>query len=65
MPKERTTDGKKERPQERFDKLNSKRFVIKVMTRTEADILQKLESVPNKSGYIKDLIKKDIAENSL
>lgn len=65
MPKERASDGKKERPQERFDKLNSKRFVIKVMTRTEADILQKLESVPNKSGYIKDLIKKDIAENSL
>lgn len=61
MPKERTADGKKERPQERFDKLNSKRFVIKVMTRTEADILQKLESVPNKSGYIKDLIRQDIA----
>ena len=61
----KSIDEKKERPQERFDKLNSKRFVIKVMTRTEADILQKLESVQNKSGYIKQLIRKDIEQNGL
>ena len=29
--------------------------------RTESDILAKLESVPNKSGYIKSLIRADIA----
>lgn len=52
---------KKERPQDRFDRLNSKVYRVKVMTRTEQDIIAKLESVPNKSGYIKDLIKKDIA----
>ena len=54
---------KKERPQERFDRMNSKRYTLKVMTRTEADIIAKLDSVPNKAGYIKELIRRDI-ENS-
>lgn len=58
-----TPETKKERPQERFDRLNSRVYRLKVMTRTETDIVEKLESVPNKSGYIKALIRKDIAEN--
>lgn len=40
-----------------------KRYGFPVMIDTESEIIEKLESVPNKSGYIKDLIKKDIAEN--
>ena len=44
-------------------KENSRRFVVKVMTRTEQDILQKLESVENKGGYIKRLIREDIAKS--
>lgn len=52
---------KKERPQDRFDRLNSKVYRVKVMTRTEQDIIAKLESVPNKAGYIKRLIRADIA----
>lgn len=43
--------------------MNSKRYALKVMTRTEADIIEKLDSVPNKAGYIKELIRRDI-ENS-
>ena len=56
---------KKERPQERFDRLNSKVYRVKVMTRTEQDIVQKLDSVPNKAGYIKQLIRQDIAQNGM
>ena len=33
------------------------------MTRTEADIIEKLDSVPNKAGYIKELIRRDIENN--
>ncbi len=51
---------KKETPQARFDRLNSKVYRLKVMTRTEHDIIQKLDSVPNKSGYIKALIRADM-----
>ena len=43
--------------------MNSKCYSLKVMTRTEADIIEKLDSVPNKAGYIKELIRRDI-ENS-
>lgn len=38
-----------------------KRMTIDIVTSTESDILAKLESVPNKSGYIKSLIRADIA----
>ena len=54
---------KRERPQERFDRMNSKRYTLKVMTRTEADIIEKLDSVPNKAGYIKELIRRDIGSS--
>lgn len=38
-----------------------KRYGFPVMIDTEPEVIAKLESVPNKSGYIKDLIKADIA----
>lgn len=53
---------KKERPQTKWDRLNTKVYQIKVMNKTEQDIIQKLESEPNKAGYIKRLIRADIAK---
>ena len=38
------------------------RFVINVAHNTEADILARLEAQPNKAGYIKSLIRADIAK---
>jgi len=35
---------------------------VRLVKKTEKDILDKLGSVPNKSGYIKSLIRADIAE---
>ena len=46
--------------QRKFEKENVRRYVLKVMVRTESDILEKLESIENKSGYIKELIRRDI-----
>ena len=42
-----------------------KRYSFPVMIDTEPEVIEKLNSVPNKSGYIKDLIKKDIAEHGI
>lgn len=53
-------DGKKETPQSRWDKENTRNFRLKVMRTTEADILDRLEAQPNVSGYIKRLIREDI-----
>ena len=44
-----------------WNKANTTIYHIRVMRRTEPEILEKLESVPNKSRYIKDLIRRDIA----
>lgn len=40
---------------------NTLRVVMKLQRRTDADILEKLESVPSKQGYIKDAIRAAIA----
>ena len=49
-------------PQQRYDKANAKVYTIKVIRTTESDIIQKLDAENNKAGYIKSLIRKDIAE---
>ncbi len=51
-------------PQERYAKKYKKQFKIDCITTTEADIIQKLESMPNKAGYIKRLIRADIASEN-
>ena len=47
-------------PQDRYNKKSTKLYSVKVVRTTESDILAKLESVPNRSRYIKDLIRQDI-----
>lgn len=54
---------KKETPQERYNREHTKTLHIRLMLNTEQEIIQKLESVENKSGYIKELIRADIAKN--
>ena len=54
---------RKETPQERYAKKYKKTYLLPCFTTTEQDIIDKLESVPNKSGYIKALIRADIAKN--
>lgn len=48
----------------KYDEANTKQIKLKLNKRTDADILEALESVPNKQGYIKSLIRQDIAQNS-
>ena len=47
-------------PQERYATKYKKQFKIDCFIHTEQDIIAKLESVPNKAGYIKSLIRRDI-----
>lgn len=50
-------------PQERYNKAHTVNVNIRLMKNTEQDIIQKLNSVPNKAGYIKQLIRADIAND--
>lgn len=54
---------RKETPQERYHKAHTLNFNIRLMKNTEQDIISKLESVPNKAGYVKQLIRADIAKD--
>ena len=44
---------------EYYDKM-IRQFKLDLNTKTDADIIAKLESVPNKAGYVKQLIRADI-----
>lgn len=44
----------------KYDKQNTKQIILKLNTNTDSDILEFLGG-KNKQGYIKDLIRKDIA----
>ena len=47
----------------RWVRENTLMLGIRLNKNTDADIIKKLENVPNRQGYIKTVIRKDIAEN--
>ena len=51
-------------PHERYELTNTKRMTFKFNLKTDADILEKLNSVPNKLGYLKSVIRADIANKT-
>ena len=50
----------RKRANARSDKKNTRQIKLKLMKSTDADVLAKLDSVENKTGYIRELIRKDI-----
>jgi hypothetical protein len=50
------------KPQEKYDKEHTTKLTMKLNKNTDKDILDKLNTVPSKQGYIKSLIRADIAE---
>ena len=46
-----------------WTKANTTRIMLKLNNRTDKDVLEKLDEVPSKQGYIKKLIRDDITED--
>jgi len=44
----------------KYNSKNVKQIKLNLNLKTDADIIKALEAVPNKQGYIKDLIRKDM-----
>lgn len=44
----------------KYDATHTKQVVLKLNLKTDDDILSKLDQVPNKQGYIKELIRKNL-----
>ncbi len=49
-----------ERPQDRYNKTKTTTVLLRLNKSTDADVINALEQQPNKSGYIKALIRADI-----
>lgn len=55
-------EPKKETPQDRYHKAHTANVAIRFMNNTATDLLNRLDSMPNKAGYIKQLIRSDMAQ---
>lgn len=44
----------------KYDKKNTRQIMFKFNRKTDADILEKLDEVENRQGYVKNLIRKDL-----
>lgn len=54
-----STNAQKKASQ-KYSRNNTKRYAIELNLKTDSDVIKILDSVPNKQGYIKELIKKEI-----
>ena len=48
--------------QRRYDAENTRQVHLKLNRNTDKDVLDKLDEVPSKQGYIKRLIREDLAK---
>ena len=48
----------------RWQKKNTKLQTIRLNVYSDADIIKYLETIPNKQGYIKDLLRKEMEKNN-
>lgn len=58
MPKKSTIN------QAKYDAVNCRTYHLKLVYKTDKDIIDKLASVPSMQGYIKQLIRHDLAESA-
>ena len=50
----------KKKAQLRYDKENTRQIILKLNTKTDADVIGKLDSVGNKQGYLKKLVRNSL-----
>lgn len=55
-----STDAQK-RASKRYNDANTVQVAIRLNKATDADVIARLEEVPSKAGYIKQLIRRDAA----
>ena len=55
-----TTSDAKIKANNKFNKANTRMVSLRLNYKTDADIIEKLDSVESKMGYIKTLIRKDL-----
>lgn len=56
------TSEARKRAVKKYDAANTVQVTLKLNKKTDADILERLAKCPNKQGYIKELIRCEIAQ---
>ena len=59
-----TSDAQK-RAVAKYDAANTTKIMLKLNNKTDADILQRLDEVESKQGYIKQLIREDMKKGGV
>ena len=54
----------KKKAQLKYDKDNTRQIILKLNTKTDADVIGKLDSVGNKQGYLKNLVRGNLRSDS-
>ena len=52
------------RAKAKYDRLRTKQYVMRLRIGADADVIKKLDSVPSKTEFIRELIRRDIRENA-
>lgn len=52
------------RSKKRYDSLRTTQFVFRLRLNQDADVIDKLRSVPTKTEYLRELVRRDIRENA-
>lgn len=57
----KTSDAQK-KAAAKYDKAHTRLITLKLNTKTDKDVLARLDAVPSRQGYIKELVRADIRE---
>lgn len=52
------------RAKAKYDRLRTKQYVMRLRIGADADVIEKLDSVPSKTEFIRELVRRYIRENA-
>lgn len=52
------------RAKKKYDSLRTKQYVMRLRIGADADVIEKLDSVSSKTEFIRELVRRDIRENT-
>lgn len=58
-----TVSDAKKKANAKWNKKNLKQFIFAFNKNSDADVIERLERVPNRTDYIRELVRKDIENN--
>lgn len=52
------------RAKKKYDTLRTTQIVMRLRLNQDADVIQRLDEVPNKTEFVRELVRRDIRENA-